>query len=163
MALIIGVDCGITGAIAAVKNGVELVALEDMPTTSEGKGTKVSRSVDGAGLSEIIKKIIRLYPDEYICSVVEKTSSMPGQGSSSTFSMGHSRGIVEGVLLTLSLSLTLVRPAVWKRSMGFTSDKEQVRGEISRLFPNASLHRKKDHDRAEAIALTLYLHKEKFK
>lgn len=163
MAIIIGVDCGITGAIAAVRDGVELLVLEDMPTTSEGKGTKVSRAVDGAGFSQIIKEIIRLYASEYICSVVEKTSSMPGQGSSSTFSMGHSRGVIEGALQYSGLPMTLVRPAAWKRSMGFTSDKELVRGEISRLFPNASLYRKKDHDRAEAIALTLYLHKEKFK
>ncbi len=163
MPITIGVDCGISGAIAAIKDGTDLVLLEDMPTTSSGKGTKVSRSVDAVGLSEILGRIIRAYPGEYLHAVIEKTSAMPGQGVASTFSMGHSRGVVEGVTLAKGFPTTLVAPATWKRSMGLTSDKEYVRGEMSRMFPQASLSRKKDHDRAEAIALALYLHQEKFK
>lgn len=163
MAITIGVDPGVSGAIAAIKDGTELVLLEDMPTTSSGKGTKVSRSVDAVGLSEILGRIIRAHPGEYLHAVIEKTSAMPGQGVATMYSMGHSRGVAEGVLLTKGFPTTLVAPASWKRSMGFSNDKEWVRGEMTRLFPTASLHRKKDHDRAEAIALALYLFKEKFK
>lgn len=163
MAITIGVDCGITGAIAAVKDGIELIMLEDMPTTSAGKGNKVSRSVDAVGLAEVLGFLIRNHVREHMEAVIEKTSSMPGQGVASTFSMGHSRGVVEGVFLTKGFPTTLVTPAAWKKSMGMNSDKELVRGEMSRLFPTAGLHRKKDHNRAEAIALALYLHKEKFK
>lgn len=163
MAITIGIDPGISGAIAAVKDGVELLLLEDMPTSSAGKGTKVSRSVDAVGISEVLGWVIRNHPGDYIAAVVEKTSAMPGQGVSSTYSMGHSRGVVEGVLLTKAVPTMLVTPQVWKKAMNMTKDKELVRGEMSRLFPSAALHRKKDHDRAEAIALALYLHKEKFK
>jgi crossover junction endodeoxyribonuclease RuvC len=163
MAITIGIDPGVTGAIAAIKDGTELIMLEDMPTTSSGKETKVSRSVDAVGLSELLGRIIRVYSREYLAAVVEKTSAMPGQGVSSTYSMGHSRGVVEGVLLTKAFPTTLVPASVWKKAMGLTKDKDLVRGEMSRLFPAASLHRKKDHDRAEAIALALYLHQEKFK
>lgn len=163
MAITIGVDPGISGAIAALKDGTELVLLEDMPTTSSGKGTKVSRSVDAVGLSEVLGRIIRAHPGEYMAAVIEKTSAMPGQGVATMYSMGHSRGVAEGVLLTKGFPTTLVAPSSWKRYMGFSNDKEWVRGEVSRMFPAASLHRKKDHDRAEAIALALYLFRERFK
>ena len=159
----IGVDCGLTGAIAIVRDGIQLVDLMDMPTVSNGKGTKVSRSVDGAAIANYLSEFLGRHPTDYIAVAVEKTASMPGQGLASTYSMGHSRGIVEGVVQAKRLPLHLVAPAQWKRAMGLTSDKELVRGEMLRQFPSAPITRKKDHDRAEAIALALYLHQEKFK
>lgn len=159
----IGVDPGLNGAIAIVRDGIQLIDLMDMPTVSNGRGTKVSRSVDGAAIASFLSEFIGQHPMDYIGVVVEKTASMPGQGLASTYSMGHSRGIVEGVVQAKRLPLHLVAPAAWKRVMGLTSDKELVRGEMLRQFPSAPITRKKDHDRAEAIALALYLYKEKFK
>ena len=163
MPITIGIDCGLTGAIAVVEDGTRLVELLDMPTVSNGTGAKVTKSVDGAAIAQFLSHLVSSYPTEYLAVVVEKTASMPGQGLASTYSMGHSRGIVEGVVQAKRLPLHLVAPAKWKRAMGFTADKELVRGEMLRQFPTAPLTRKKDHDRAEAIALALYLHKEKFK
>jgi len=57
MTITIGIDPGVTGAVAAIRNGTELIMLEDMPTTSSGKETKVSRSVDAVGLSELLGRI----------------------------------------------------------------------------------------------------------
>jgi crossover junction endodeoxyribonuclease RuvC len=163
MTITIGVDPGITGALAVLQDGKHLLMLIDMPTVSSGKSVRVSRSVDSVGLSKAVGGLLAAYPLEYVSAIVEKTFAMPGQGVSSTYSMGHSRGVVEGVFLTKGIPTQLVAPIVWKKKMGFNSDKEFVRGEISKLFPTASLHRKKDHDRAEAIGLALYLHQEKFK
>ena len=159
----IGIDCGITGAIAAVKDGRTLVALHEMPVIRVVKNAKVSRSVDGAGLAKIVREIMFKDPKEYYASVVEKTSSMPGQGVASTYSMGHSRGVAEGVLQALNLPMDLVAPAVWKRQMKLTNDKEYVRGQVQMQFPDADLSRKKDHDKAEAIALAVWLWEQKFK
>ena len=159
----IGIDCGITGAIAAVKDGRTLVALHEMPVLRVVKNAKVSRSVDGAGLARIVREIMFKDPKEYYASVVEKTSSMPGQGVASTYSMGHSRGVAEGVLQALNLPMDLVAPAVWKRQMKLTNDKEYVRGQVQMQFPDADLSRKKDHDKAEAIALAVWLWEQKFK
>jgi len=159
----IGIDCGITGAIAAVKDGRTLVALHEMPVLRVVKNAKVSRSVDGAGLARIVRDIMFKDPKEYYASVVEKTSSMPGQGVASTYSMGHSRGVAEGVLQALNLPMDLVAPAVWKRQMKLTNDKEYVRGQVQMQFPDADLSRKKDHDKAEAIALAVWLWEQKFK
>jgi len=159
----IGVDPGVSGAIAAVKDGRTLVALHEMPVLRVVKNAKVSRSVDGAGLARIVRDIMFKDPKEYYASVVEKTSSMPGQGVASTYSMGHSRGVAEGVLQALNLPMDLVAPAVWKRQMKLTNDKEYVRGQVQMKFPEADLSRKKDHDKAEAIAMAVWLWEQKFK
>ena len=159
----IAIDPGVSGAIAAVKDGRTLVALHEMPVLRVVKNAKVSRSVDGAGLARIVREIMFKDPKEYYASVVEKTSSMSGQGVASTYSMGHSRGVAEGVLLALNLPMDLVAPAVWKRQMKLTNDKEYVRGQVQMQFPEADLSRKKDHDKAEAIALAVWLWEQKFK
>jgi len=159
----ISVDPGISGAIAAVKDGRTLVALHEMPVLRAVKNAKVSRSVDGAGLARLVRDIMAKDQQEYYECVIEKTASMPGQGVASTYSMGHSRGVAEGVIQTLGLPMQLVAPAIWKRSMGFTSDKEYVRGQMQMQFPDADLSRKKDHDKAEAMAMAVWLWKTKYK
>jgi hypothetical protein len=46
-----------------------------------------------------------------------------------------------------------IRPHVWKRSLGLTSDKEQARLRAMQLFPGTDLRRKRAHGRAEALLL----------
>jgi len=158
----IGADPGVSGAISAVRNGTELLGVYEMPVLRAVKSAKVVRSVDGAGVARVIREVMAIDPQEYYACVIEQTSSMPGQGVASTFSMGHSRGVVEGVVQALGLPLTLVTPTVWKKQMKLTSDKEFVRAHIQRLFPSTDLSRKKDHDKAEAIALALWLYRDQF-
>lgn len=162
MTLTIGIDPGLNGAVAAIKDGQRIVLLEDMPTTSSKKGNKVSRAVDASGLARMLSGLISQHPGEFISCVIEKTSAMPGQGVTSMFSMGHSRGVAEGVLITKGLPVQLIPPSTWKKEMGFTSDKEFIRGEMQRRFPDAEIHLKKHTDRAEAIALAFYLHLKEF-
>jgi Holliday junction resolvasome RuvABC endonuclease subunit len=44
-------------------------------------------------------------------------------------------------------------PGSWKKLMGLSKDKEQVRAKAQQMFPTAELDRKKDHNRAEALLL----------
>lgn len=160
----IGVDPGITGAIAAIQDGHRLIYYTDMPVLQEKAGSKVSRSVSPSGVYQAMRDIIDCSPTGSTHHVlIEKTSAMPGQGVASMFSMGHSRGVVEGVVGAMRMSMHRVRPAIWKKAMGFTSDKEVIRSEMLLRFPGAELHRKKDADRAEAIAMAIYLYEEHYK
>jgi hypothetical protein len=59
----------------------------------------------------------------------------------------------DGLLATLGLAYTRVRPGVWKKALGLTRDKEQTRLRAMQLYPGADLRRKKDHGRAEALLL----------
>jgi len=65
-------------------------------------------------------------------------------------------GVWLGLLGSLGLAHTHVRPGVWKRSLGFSKDKEAARLRAMQLFPGADLRRKRDHGRAEALLLAWY-------
>jgi hypothetical protein len=65
-------------------------------------------------------------------------------------------GVWLGILGALGLAHTRIRPSVWKRHLGLTSDKEQARLRAMQLFPGADLRHKRDHGRAEALLLAWY-------
>ena len=162
MTVTIGIDPGLNGAIAAVRDGYKLIYYCDMPCLHETRGGKTKRTVSGSSVAAALREIIEMCPGEHISVCLELVSAMPGQGVTSMFSLGHSLGVVEGVVLAKSMMLHRVRPAIWKKAMGYTSDKETIRADMLRLFPGAELHRKKDADRAEAIAMAIYLYKKQF-
>jgi len=139
--LVVGVDPGLSGAIAWVKDGVVLDAV-DMPVM-DGR-------VDAPALADIICKYGT--PEMVI---VEKVSSMPGQGVASTFKFGQSYGALLGVFGALKLRIVHVTPRKWKGSMGLSSDKEMARARAIDTWPDSSdlFRRKKDHGRAEACLL----------
>jgi crossover junction endodeoxyribonuclease RuvC len=87
---------------------------------------------------------------------IEEAQSMPAQGVRSMFTIGLGFGVWLGVIGTLGLPYTRVRPQVWKRGLGLTADKEQCRLRAMQLFPGADLRRKKDHGRAESLLLAHY-------
>lgn len=151
MAIIIGIDPGLSGAIAELDRGTILVS--DMPTFSVTRGKKTRRFVDPVQLTILLRDLFN--PDHII---LEEVAAMPGNGAVSMFSFGRSFGVVEGVIGALGIPITYVRPAVWKRAMGLTADKGQSQLLATRLFPlDAGQWPLKKHDgRAEAALLAEY-------
>lgn len=90
--------------------------------------------------------------------VLERVSPMPGQGISSTTRFVGSMYLAHGVAAGLGLSVTRVTPAVWKRDLQLSSDKERSRAAALRQWPDRAdlFRRKKDHDRAEAALMALW-------
>lgn len=156
----IGIDPGVTGAVATDDYGHGSVW--DIPTTVTGKGT-VKREINGALLAGILRDIAgnaQASDDEGYTAILERTSAMPGQGVSSMFSMGVSRGVILGVLGALAIPYEEVVPAVWKRHFNLLGkDKDAARTLAIQMFPGmaAQLARVKDHNRAEALLLAAYL------
>jgi crossover junction endodeoxyribonuclease RuvC len=72
------------------------------------------------------------------------------------FSLGHSLGVIHGVMGALCIPWQPVTPSVWKKAAGLSSDKEAARAQASKLFPDMELHRIKDHNRAEALLIARY-------
>ena len=144
--MILGVDVGKTGAIAALLDG-QLAAVHDMPVA----GNIVSAA------------LLRDICDEYLyatlggegIAIIEDVHAMPKQGVTSSFSFGRSLGVVEGVLAGAGWSLRYVSPAKWKRALGLTSDKGACRRRACELWPNQSplFARVKDDGRAEAALI----------
>jgi crossover junction endodeoxyribonuclease RuvC len=145
----IGIDPGISGAIALLKDDLELVQIHDMPIMMIRKG---KNQVNAAALSVIIREA-QLPATAYI----EEVHAMPGQGVSSMFSFGTSYGIVQGVLAALNIPVVLVSPQTWKSRAGLRGkDKDMARTLAQRLYPRAELSRKKDIGRADAILIARY-------
>lgn len=142
----IGIDPGVSGAIAVLCDG-DLLRLEDMPVAIVGKTRKHRDIMEGQ-----LAQILRPHPGATVW--LEAVHSMPGQGVSSSFLFGACYGACKGVAAGLGLRVELVRPQTWKKSFGLIgTDKDAARAVASNLYPGASLARKKDIGRADAILI----------
>ena len=148
--MIIGIDPGITGAIAVLfDDGKSIV--HDIPVMANGKGKgKVKNSVNGGALVQLL----RCFDGAEV--FLERVSAMPGQGVSSMFSMGDSFGCIRGVIAACGMPVHIITPQSWKKHYRLGSDKEVCRAKAIELFPGAELSRKKDHNRAEALLIAKY-------
>jgi crossover junction endodeoxyribonuclease RuvC len=147
----IGIDPGITGALALLDKDFRISDVMDMPIMLL---TGTRHQVNAAELAKIIKFwMIDTQPVAYL----EKVSAMPGQGVSSMFSFGTSYGIVQGILAALGIPMILITPQCWKKRAGIIGkDKDMARTIAQRLYPLADLDRKKDIGRADAILIARY-------
>lgn len=149
--LFLGVDPGLSGAVAMLTELGELWMVEDMPTIARGRG-KVRREIDAAALSRLLAP----HASDVAMGCVELVAARPGQGVASVFSLGHSLGAAVGVLASLAVPLVMPTPATWKKATGTDRDKELARAAAVRRWPSAPLGRKADHNRAEALLLAAY-------
>lgn len=151
MTVFIGIDPGISGAIAFVSTGPigGLMGVHDMPVMKLGKSSRVNASA--------LTKLLSSYVHVQCHAVIERVSAMPKQGVVSVFTFGHSAGILEGVVPALGIPYELVTPHVWKKHFNLIgAGKEASRAKAIQLYPGAPLERKKDVGRAEAILLARY-------
>ena len=153
---IVGIDPGLTGAIAsAFWTGERMVfdALHDMPVTHELDGRPMP-----CGLS--VYNILRDISPDFV--ILEHVESRPGQGSTSAFRFAQGFGATLAACQCAAPSKThLVRPRMWKAALSLTGDKNESLELARSLFPSAEslLKRKKDDGRAEALLLTHYYSK----
>ncbi|WWT39885.1 crossover junction endodeoxyribonuclease RuvC [Microcystis phage Mwe-JY08] len=124
---IIGVDPGVSGAIAAVGPDGRHLAHMLMPVVKVGTRSRVN----GAAVSAFLRGIPGI---RHV--FIEQVGAMPGQGVTSMFTFGHSAGLVEGVVTGLGHPMTLVTPQAWKKRAGLIGlDKDAARSRAVQLFP----------------------------
>ena len=145
--IVIGIDPGKGGAIAALDSYGVLLTVDDMPVTG--------KVVNGALVDELLGNWCDPLGDTEPVVVIEDVHSMPKQGVASSFSFGRSLGVVEGVALGRGCSVRYVSPARWKRALGLTADKGTARRRAIELWPSkaALFARVKDDGRAEAALI----------
>ena len=129
--MIIGIDPGISGAIAWVSDSGHLIRVADMPTIEVHGKKKVSPQQLVAMLEE--------HDDLIKMVAIEDVGAMPGQGVTSMFGFGYSAGILAGVCAGLKLPVSLYRPATWKRAAAVPADKGGARQMAQRLGPAAGI------------------------
>ena len=152
----IGVDPGLSGAVAVLQDGC-FVAVEDMPIVLKGRASTVKNEVSPEALLAILRE--KVPPVEDVAAVIERVSSRPGEGVASSFSLGDSFGVARAVMAVARVRVCYVTPAAWKKQFKLTSDKELSRALALRLFPEAAyaLRFKKHDGRAEALLLARWL------
>ena len=141
---VIGIDPGMTGAIALVDARLKTcLGVHDMPP-------------DELGLVSLKVRIMGEHgpPDAIF---VEKCASMPKQGVVSTFKFGLNNGMVRLWAAEFSMRWELITPQKWKKYHGLTkATKKDSLLVARRKWPNAPLDRMKDVDRAEALLIAEY-------
>lgn len=144
----IGIDPGKDGAISIIspENKIESFVIP-----------KIGKEVDIHELVNIVSSFKGLS-----CHVVlEDVHAIFGSAAKSTFSFGHTNGLIEGVLVSLKIPYTKIQPKKWQEEMFVgvptmkkpdkisKKTKKVVKGKndtkgmalyaVKRLFPNAVL------------------------
>jgi crossover junction endodeoxyribonuclease RuvC len=145
----IGIDPGLSGAIAVIDQAGELVTVADLPFVHD----KSLAWVDGGVLQVMLLNALQGRPAR---AYVERVGSMPGQGVASSFAFGCGYGSILSVVQTMLISMMLVTPAVWKRSSRLGQDKHSSLHKARLMWPRADLRLAKHEGRAEALLIAEY-------
>jgi len=147
--ILLGLDPGLTGALAAIDSDGQIVALHDLPILRDGKLAFVDAP-------ELVSHMTAARAGRPARILVERVSAMPRQGVASSFQFGVGFGSLLAACRFLAMPLELVTPAVWKRALGLPADKRASLDRARMLFPTAELHLAKHDGRAEALLLAEY-------
>jgi crossover junction endodeoxyribonuclease RuvC len=144
--ILAGIDPGVNGALA-IWDG-HRVTLLDVP--------KVGNDPDEAAWAASWNRVLPWVEHIWI----EQVGAMPGQGVTSMFNFGDRFGFVKALAYAAGVSVSFVRPNVWKQAVGIPkgSEKGASRLRASQLFPaHADKWKLVKHDgRAEALLIAYY-------
>ena len=129
--MICGIDPGVTGGVFAIDDNGEERFRSVMPANSG--------MIDIPALANFFRNDI---PNCHV--FLEQAQSFPKQGVASSFNYGRGFGSIEGVLGTLGIPYTLVRPNIWTRELHQGLAKEITAKDksfliVKRLFPKLDL------------------------
>ncbi len=151
---VLGVDPGLSGALALLAVGTKALEVFDMPVT-DGR-------VDPAKLATIVD-LCKLRGS--MVGVIENVNARPRQSGMWAFAL--SVGVVHGVLGALGVSMVLISPSVWKGACGLrrmvnetqAENKTRARELAMKLWPEMadSFKRVRDDGRAESALIARHL------
>ena len=151
---IIGIDPGLSGAIAILENN-KVLNIFEIPVMSEGKKNK--RQLNSAQLVKLLNDNVS--KNEEVSVVVEQVNAMPGQGVTSMFNFGQTFGAIKGICAALELPIFFVRPSKWKKHFELiNSSKDSSRTKAIEMYPKLShqLSKKKDVNKSDAILIARF-------
>lgn len=155
----IGIDPGVSGAIALWDADDQTLSIEDMPTFTITRGKKSVRIVNTIELWRILDRYRD--SDTKLC-MIEQTQAQHGsdqkRGYAQLMDFGFNVGIAYAALKITLAPTEQVVSSIWKRSMQVTAVKDSSRHKASQLMPMFSHFWRlaKDHNRAEAALIARY-------
>ena len=156
--LILGIDPGVTGAVAlAHMHGgtVRLIDVQDIPTAKVKVNASAKSHLIPSELAALLRRMSEnpfgLAADVFI----EDVHAMPGQGVTSMFRFGQAFGLIEGVAAGAGLVVHRIAPRQWQSLVRVPRDPDAGRLRAGQLFPNlaGAFARKMDHNRADAALI----------
>lgn len=152
MKYFLGIDPGLSGALALYDLNTGELNTGPMPTLKAGTGSK--RVIDEASIAKIIDN----WSNNIIKVVIEKVHAMPKQGVTSTFNFGMGYGLVKGIIVANFIPIEYVTPQKWKKILRVPASKDGARERASQMFPLYSdqWKLKKEDGRAEAAMIAYY-------
>lgn len=156
MTRVLGIDPGLTGALAVYCPETGDLKVTDVPVYRLPKGKTTKAYVDLMSLGRIVDDGIAGEPPPVVW--IERVGSMPGQGIASSFDFGRTTGILLGVCAAHFLRIEQVTPQVWKKALRVPASKDGARARASQIFPRYAHEwaRAKDDGRAEAALIAYY-------
>ena len=153
---VLGVDPGISGAIALITGGGSLrptIEIADMPLKAEGSAER--NVVDGVALAQLLD---RWKPDVAYMELVW-AREMHGRVAAGRFMRAF--GVMEMALIAYvpgAENRFMVPPNKWKKRFGLSANKTASQNMIVDLFPVCAelVTRHKDDGRAEAGLIAAY-------
>ena len=167
--IVLGIDPGLTGAVAVLSLHRGLHLVDDLPTAENGLRTGSLRNwLDAPKLLAMLAEYSRIcdFAQHSVYAAIERPIAMPSVPSQTVASQFDTFGVIRAVLAARSIPVTMVEPREWKKLYGLKggkASKEEARETARRIYPGASaLARKRDHNRAEAILIGRWLLRTQF-
>lgn len=142
----IGIDPGMSGAIAAIDRDRKVLCLNDCPKNNDSKE-----------MASILNAI--LFEFDLVNVAIEKVVAFK-MGRTSALNYGTNYGIWLGLFSVRDCPIEIVTPQKWQKGLfkkGEGNGKERSLKVARRLFPRAELHLKKHHHRADALLISDWL------
>jgi crossover junction endodeoxyribonuclease RuvC len=112
--------------------------------------------VNASQLRYLIKSCVSTFDTAMIA--VESVHSMPKQGIASTAKFMRAVGAIEATAELTHYPFVLVTPQKWKKYHGLIGLPKTASLDLARAwYPDASLKRQKDHGRADALLMAVWL------
>lgn len=151
--IIVGIDSGQTGGIAAVGPDGGLLGTLRMPLIV----IKKKQAFDLRAAHKWLHTVTTIHAGAPLEFVIEQVWAMPKQGVSSSFQFGRMYGGVEAWAVGTGMPVHHVTAAVWKKALGLTSNKQQSLDMARLKFGDSPLWAVKRNDGiAEAALLADY-------
>lgn len=164
----LGIDPGLTGAMALICNKRGLLAVADLPTCSNGLVSGfMKRCIDAEEFDRQLMewRITHDLAREHVTACIERPIAMPSHSkiripAQTTASQFDTLGVIRALCSLRFNEVVYASPSEWKKLFGLKGGKgakTDSREAALRLYPSAPVDRVKDHNRAEAVLIGHWL------
>lgn len=158
--LTLGFDPGLTGALVVLADGeprdITHLPVHSVPDPTKANPDRRKQELNPFRLSAIVRGILRNHPGADVCAVLEHIAMRPDNSRSSDQRVGENFGAIKGVLGSLGVPWTMVRPQCWKRHFDLIgTEKDVARQYVLARWPEfgVAFLQKRDIGRADALLI----------